>query len=135
MPFIHHRTVRLADTDAAGVVYFARTLSICHEAYEEALAAAGIDLVTLLGAADLIVPIVKSEAEYLRPLRVRDRLRLTATPEPLSENSFAIRFEIVRLGPPDKVAARVRTEHVCTSPSKRERVALPAPLAAWVRGG
>jgi 1,4-dihydroxy-2-naphthoyl-CoA hydrolase len=135
MPFIHHRTVRLADTDAAGVVYFARTLSICHEAYEESLAAAGIDLGALLGPGDIIVPIVKSEAEYLRPLRVRDRLRVTVTPEPLSENSFAVRFEIVRLGPPDKLAARVRTEHVCTSPSKRERVALPPTLATWVRGG
>jgi hypothetical protein len=40
MPFSYVRTVRLADTDAAGVVYFARTLSICHEAYEAALAAA-----------------------------------------------------------------------------------------------
>jgi 1,4-dihydroxy-2-naphthoyl-CoA hydrolase len=32
MPFSHHRTVRFADTDAAGVVFFARTLAICHEA-------------------------------------------------------------------------------------------------------
>jgi len=132
MGFSYSRTIHLADTDAAGVVYFARTLSLCHEAYEEALAHAGVTIGELLGVADLIVPISKSEADYLRPLRSGDKVRITVTPVPVSENSFAIRFEVWRVGPPDKIAARVRTEHVCTSPSKRERVALPAGLRAWV---
>ena len=42
MPFVYHRTIRFADTDAAGVVFFPNYLTICHEAYEESLAAAGI---------------------------------------------------------------------------------------------
>ena len=132
MPFSYQRTIRLADTDAAGVVYFARTLSLCHEAYEAALAAAGVNLNVLLGGNGIIVPIAKSEAEYLRPLKPSDAIRITATPEPQSENSFAIHFEIVRRGTPEKVAARVRTEHVCTSPEKRARVPLPPALAAGV---
>ncbi len=135
MPFVYERTVRLADTDAAGVVYFARTLSICHEAYEAALAAGGIDLNGLLGANGIVVPISRSEADYKRPLRPGEKLRVSVTPEPLSENSFAIRFEIMKLGPPVKLAASARTEHVCTAPAKRERAALPAALAAWVRAG
>ncbi|MBD2021122.1 1,4-dihydroxy-2-naphthoyl-CoA hydrolase, partial [Leptolyngbya sp. FACHB-36] len=44
MPFVYSRTVRFSDTDAAGVVYFASALSICHEAYEASLAAVGVDL-------------------------------------------------------------------------------------------
>ncbi len=76
--------------------------------------------------------ISKSEAEYLRPLQPCDKVRITVTPQPLSENSFALQFEVHRLGPPDKLAARVRTEHVCTSPAKRSRIGLPAALAAWV---
>jgi 1,4-dihydroxy-2-naphthoyl-CoA hydrolase len=132
MTFAYHRTIRLADTDAAGVVYFARTLSLCHEAYEEALAEAGIKLRDLLGSADLVVPIAKSEAEYLRPLHPGDKVRITLSPERRSPESFAIRYEVVRLGAPEKVAARVRTEHVCTSPSKRTRVAMPETLAKWV---
>lgn len=135
MPFVHHRTVRLSDTDAAGVVYFARTLSICHEAYEEALAAAGVSLPDLLGASGIVVPISRSEADYKRPLRPGDKLRLTVTPTAVSENSFAIRFDVVKLGPPEKLAATVRTEHVCTAPAKRERTPLPPALAAWVKAG
>jgi 1,4-dihydroxy-2-naphthoyl-CoA hydrolase len=52
-------------------------------------------------------------------------------PELLSENSFALSFELFRLGPPEKLAARVRTEHICTSRQLRERVPLPPALAAW----
>ena len=135
MPFSYHRTVRLSDTDAAGVVFFARTLAMCHEAYEESLAAAGLPLKDFLGASDVVVPIARSEADYLRPLRPGDKLRITVAPEPLTANSFALRFEIVKLGAAEKVAARVRTEHVCTSPAKRERAPLPPALAAWVRAG
>ena len=135
MPFVHYRTVRLADTDAAGVVFFARTLSICHEAYEEALAAGGLELNDFLGASGIVVPISRSEADYKRPLRPGDKLRITVTPEALTDHSFALRFEIFKLGRIEKLAATVRTEHVCTSPEKRARALLPPALAAWVRAG
>ena len=135
MLFSYSRTVRFADTDAAGVVFFANYLAICHEAYEESLAAAGIDLAAFFQNTGVVVPIAKSEAEYLRPLRAGEKLRISVTPERFSENSYAIRFEIHKLGPPEKLAARIRTEHVVTSPAKRERVALPPGLAAWVSVG
>lgn len=135
MPFTYQRTVHFADTDAAGVVFFANYLGICHEAYEEALAAAGIELATFFAASEVVVPIAKSSADYLRPLRVGDKLRITVTPSALSDNSFALDYELTRLGSPDKLAARVRTEHVCTSPTLRSRAPLPPALAAWVQRG
>ena len=135
MPHRYSRTIRLADTDAAGVVYFARTLSLCHEAYEDALATAGINIHDLLGAQGIIVPIAKSEAEYLRPLRTGDKIRIEVKPEPVSEDAFIVRFEVYRLGPPEKLVARVKTEHVCASTTKRERAALPAAVVAWVKAG
>ena len=135
MAFRYDRTIRLADTDAAGMVFFARTLALCHEAYEASLAAAGINLNDFLGGTGIVVPIARSEAEYLRPLRCGDRVRVSVAPELISEQAFAIRFEVVKPGPPEKVAARVRTEHICTSPARRQRAAIPATLVAWVRGG
>lgn len=132
MPFNYTRTVRFADTDAAGVVFFANYLAFCHEAYEESLAASGIDLQTFFKNTGVVVPISKSEAAYLRPLQPGDKLRITVTPQLLTENSFAIDFEIHRVTTVEKIAARIRTEHVATSPSKRIRIALPADLAAWV---
>ena len=135
MPFAYSRTVHFADTDAAGVVFFPNYLAICHEAYEEALSAAGVELKTFFTQTGTVVPVVKSEADYLRPLTCGDKLRVTATPTALSPNSYAIKFEVIRLGPAEKIAARVRTEHVCIDAKTRERTALPAQLAAWVQAG
>jgi 1,4-dihydroxy-2-naphthoyl-CoA hydrolase len=135
MPFAYHRTVHFADTDAAGVVFFANYLAICHEAYEESLAAAGINLKTFFADNGIVVPIARSEADYLRPLSCGDKLRVTVTPEAAGEDSFALNFTIVRLGQPEKNAARVRTLHVCTSTLKKARAPLPAALAAWVCAG
>jgi 1,4-dihydroxy-2-naphthoyl-CoA hydrolase len=133
MAFIYRRTIHFSDTDAAGVVFFPRYLAICHEAYEEALAAAGVDLKSFFSEHAVMVPISRSEADYLRPLACGDRVRVTLTVAPLDAERFALNCELHRLGPPDKLAARVHTEHVCIAARTRQRHALPAPLAAWVR--
>jgi 1,4-dihydroxy-2-naphthoyl-CoA hydrolase len=135
MPFAYQRTVHFADTDAAGVVFFPNYLAICHEAYEEALSSAGIGLQAFFAQTGTVVPVVKSEADYLRPLACGDKLRVTASPSALTANSYAIQFEIIRLGAAEKIAARVRTEHVCIDAKTRERTPLPAQLAAWVQAG
>ena len=44
---IYYRTVHFSDTDAAGVIYFASLLSVCHEAYENSLKSSRIDLKNL----------------------------------------------------------------------------------------
>jgi 1,4-dihydroxy-2-naphthoyl-CoA hydrolase len=135
MPYNYTRTIRLADTDAAGIVFFANYLALCHEAYEAALAAAGIPLQDFIVTGDVLVPISRSTAEYKRPLHCGDLVSIKVSPTKISENSFAIDFEINRITPPVKIAAIIRTEHVSTSRSKRERVPLSPKLAAWVSAG
>lgn len=138
MPFTYQRTIHFPDTDAAGIVFFARYLSICHEAYEEALGAAGMELGRLFADTGTVVPIARSEARYLRPLVCGDRVAIEVTPTRISENSFAVDYVMTRLdktGASEKRAALVRTEHVCISSTTRERQALPGALAAWVDGG
>lgn len=134
MAFSYARTIRFADTDAAGIVYFARYLSICHEAYEEALAVAGINLASFFADTGLVIPIAKSEASYLRPLACGEKIRVDVTPARLSDNSFALDFVAWKLDPAGaaKRACAARTEHVCINSRTRERQPLPPPLAAWV---
>jgi 1,4-dihydroxy-2-naphthoyl-CoA hydrolase len=132
MPFAYSRTIHFADTDAAGVVFFANYLAICHEAYEESLGAAGIDLKTFFSDNGIVVPIARSSAEYLRPLHPGDKVRVDVTVAALTANSYEVRFKMVRLGAREKVAGRVCTEHVCIDSKTRARLPLPAPLAAWV---
>lgn len=132
MPFSYERTIHFADTDAAGVVFFANYLRICHEAYEEALHEAGIELSSFFSDTGVVVPVSKSEAEYLRPLRCGDKVKVDLRPERLAPDRFAIHFELTLLGKLEKTAAKVRTEHICVSTTKRERAPLPLGLGAWV---
>ncbi len=132
MPSAYLRTVHFADTDAAGVVFFANYLAICHEAYEEALGAAGIELKAFFAATGVIIPVAKSEVSYLRSLSAGDKVRVTVTPAALTPDSFALSFEVFRLGPPEKLAAKARTEHVCVDAGTRKRMPVPAALAAWI---
>lgn len=136
MPFFYERTIHFPDTDAAGVVFFPNYLALCHEAYEEALAAAGIDVQAYFSDRDgIVVPVSRSEADYLRPLKVGDRVRVAVSPTRLGESAFAISYELTKLGSVDKRAARLRTEHVCIQVKTRERTPLPATIAAWVERG
>jgi 1,4-dihydroxy-2-naphthoyl-CoA hydrolase len=135
VPFSYDRTIHFPDTDAAGVVFFANYLAICHEAYEEALAAAGIPLRTFFVDQGIIIPVSKTSADFLRPLYCGDRVRVTVTPTLLNENAYAIEYDIVRLGVSEKLAGHARTAHVCINPATRERVALPAVLLSWIQAG
>src|SRR5579871_1993017 len=135
MPFGYERTIHFADTDAAGVVFFANYLAICHEAYEESLLAAGIELKTFFSDTGVIIPVTKSEADYRRPLFCGNKVRVTVQVSPLSEDSFEVRYEMTRLGKPEKCAAQVRTEHVCIDSASRGRKSLPRALSAWVAAG
>lgn len=132
MPFSYQRTIHFADTDAAGVVFFANLLAICHEGYEESLAASGIGLAGFFRENEVIVPIVSSEASYLRPLAVGDKVRVGVQPAPLGEDSFEVRYEILKDGPRGgKAAVRAVTRHVCIDAKTRRRLPLPPRLAAW----
>lgn len=133
MAYTYGRTIRFADTDAAGVVFFPNYFAICHEAYEESLAADGIGLQSFFGEQAVVIPISKCHAEYLRPLACGDKVRVTLTPALLGPDSYSIAFALHRLGPPEKLAARVRTEHVCISSQARERHPLPDGIADWIK--
>ena len=135
MAFVYHRTIHFPDTDAAGVVFFANYLAICHEAYEESLGAAGLGVRDFFMASDIVVPVSKSSAEYLRPLFCGDKISVSVKPSLLTPDTYAIAYEMIRLGSPAKPVAHVRTAHVCIRTATRERVPLPAALAAWVKAG
>ncbi|MDR2676148.1 MAG: acyl-CoA thioesterase [Opitutaceae bacterium] len=135
MPFTYHRTIHFSDTDAAGVVYFANYLSICHEAYEEALAAAGADLARFFSDGGVLIPVSQSSADYLRPLVCGDKVAVSVKPSALAPDSFAIDYEVTRFaraGAPSKLAAKVRTRHVCIRAADRTRQPLPDAIANWV---
>jgi len=79
----YFRTIRFADTDAAGVVYFASLLSICHEAYEASLLRIGVDMRQFFSGSSIALPIVHAEIDFFQPLMCGDQIQISLKFEPL----------------------------------------------------
>ena len=106
----HHQTpVLLRHTDAAGVIYFAEMLSLCHSAYEAMLDDSGLSMAELFGDAPLGMPIVHAEVDLTKPVRVRDRLDVRITCLRLGNTSFTLGYEVTRKS---QEVARAQTVHV-----------------------
>jgi 1,4-dihydroxy-2-naphthoyl-CoA hydrolase len=132
MPFTHNRTVRFQDTDAAGVVYFANVLSICHEAYEASLAASGINLKSFFNNPTAAIPIIHASVDFLRPMFCGDNLLIHLTPQQLGENKFEIAYQIVEASSSEQQLAKAITKHVCINPITRTRTQLPEAITQWL---
>lgn len=124
----YSRTIRLVDTDAAGVIYFASLLSICHEAYEDRLIQSGINLKTFFQNTETALPIVHGEIDFFQPLFCGDRIEIQLIPNVINEHSFEISYQIFLIESSDKKIAQGKTKHVCINPLSREKISLPDPI-------
>jgi len=120
--------VRLADTDAAGVVYFAHLLQMCHTAYEEVLINQGINLQEYLTQGTIALPIIHGEIDCLRPIYWGDQVLIALTPQFLSETELLIEYELTIEPEFTKVVARGKTRHVCIHPKTRQRLPFPPEI-------
>ncbi|MCU0536443.1 MAG: acyl-CoA thioesterase [Hydrococcus sp. Prado102] len=132
MRFIYYRTVRLADTDAAGVIYFARLLSICHEAYESSLETSGIQLRDSIENSSIAIPIAHCSADFLRPIFCNDKLTIHLSSQFLKQNEFEIDYLIYGQSTSLKCLAKAKTRHVCIDLATRRRNALPETMTQWL---
>ncbi|MBC6477025.1 MAG: acyl-CoA thioesterase [Hormoscilla sp. GM7CHS1pb] len=138
MSFKYTRTVRFADTDAAGVVYFANVLSMCHETYEAALAAAGIDLKSFFSNPATAFPIVHTSVDLRRPICCGDRLLIHLTLRQQSEDNFELAYQVqladrVASSQTHRFVAIAITKHVCIDPASRTRQPLPAKIEQFLQ--
>ena len=133
MTFKYLRRVYLGDTDAAGVVYFAKGMEICHEAYEESLATSGISLKQMLREREIALPIVHAEIDFLSPLFCGDRITVILTSDRLSTNEFITNYQISPATNLERVLIKAQTRHVCINPQQRIRIDLPPQILQWLR--
>ncbi len=129
MPFIYNRTVRFQDTDAAGVVYFANVLGICHETYEESLEASSINIKNFFINPSVAFPIVHTSVDFLRPMFVGDKLLISLIPQKIGVEKFEITYEIT-VG--EVIVAKAITRHVCIDVSTRSKQELPDEIVQWL---
>jgi 1,4-dihydroxy-2-naphthoyl-CoA hydrolase len=134
MPFTYTRTVHFQDTDAAGVVYFANVLAMCHEAYEASLAASGINLKAFFSNPEVAFPIIHASVDFYRPMFAGDRLMIQLTPKQVTGDEFEIAYQVFLVGEvAGRSAAKALTKHVCIDAVSRTRKQLSEDLMQWMR--
>lgn len=127
------RTVRFGDTDAAGVVHFARVLEWCHQAYEESLERFGVAAASVFptpaAAPEVALPIVHCRADFRRPLVCGDPLAIALEPRRLDPGCFEVSYRFSSSG---QEVARALIRHLAIDAATRERCSLSAPINRWL---
>jgi 4-hydroxybenzoyl-CoA thioesterase len=95
-PFRHTHRVRFEEVDAAGIVYFARFFTWCHDATDDLFGALEGGYVGLVGGRRLGLPAVHVEADYRSPVRFGDVVHLAVSVERLGRSSVHLRFDLTR---------------------------------------
>jgi len=132
MSFTYTRTVHFQDTDAAGVVYFANVLAMCHEAYEASLAASEINLKAFFSNPQLAIPIIHATVDFYRPMFVGDRLTIQLTAKQVGADEFEIAYQFFSGEIAGKSAANALTKHVCIDAVSRTKKQLSEELMQWL---
>lgn len=121
--------VRFADIDHAGIVYYPRFLHYCHVAYEDFLETRlGIPLKELLDDRRVGFPTVKAEVDFMRPLRLGDRVAIGIDVTRLGESSVVMRYRLRREGD-EAPAAEARVTTACIDMETFR----PRPIPADIR--
>ena len=124
MPFNFETSITLGDTDAAGRIFFARAFDKLHLAYEALMESLGFPLAELLRAGKIVLPIIKADAEYKKPLVLGEKITIRTKLMHLGTSSFSFEHEFLSSG---NLAVKAITVHVCVdlNGTKRE---LPGDL-------
>ena len=129
--YTHHETIRIHDVDLAGVIYFANVLRIAHCANEAFLDSIHEGLSKLFATVDFITPIVHTECDYVRPIRMGDKLTIELTLGRIGKSSYTLHYLL--LGEDGELRAKVETVHVSVNKHSFEKIMLPEKLIATLK--
>ena len=132
MAFFYCRNIYLSDTDAAGVLYFASGMSICHEAYEEWLIQQQISVQQIISEQKIALPIVHAEINFFQPIRCGDRLKIALEITQVTATSFVINYQVFKSSSSDNLLAKASTKHVCIDIQTRSKSSLPNQISQLI---
>ena len=72
--YIYKTTLKLHQTDAAGVLFFSKLMEIAYDSYHEFMEHIQFGLGKIIREESFLLPIIHTEADYNKPLFVGDHL-------------------------------------------------------------
>ncbi|MDQ1352179.1 MAG: 1,4-dihydroxy-2-naphthoyl-CoA hydrolase [Acidobacteriota bacterium] len=131
--FEYHSTIKMHETDAGGVLFFANQFKLVHDAYEAFLESKGITIKDLLVNTAFHLPIVHAETDFKAPLRVGDRVVVRLKMKKTGTTSFTLAHEIYKDGA--QLTGAGETVHVCIDKNTGAKIHLPKELLETICPG
>jgi 1,4-dihydroxy-2-naphthoyl-CoA hydrolase len=123
--FTYKTKIRLHDTDAAGIIFFANQLKIVHDAYEDLLEKFGWSFETMLKKTNFFLPIVHAESDYKTPVFVGDKIVVAIKVGHIGSTSFSFEYTLKR---GSTLIGTAKTVHVTIHQKSRKKIPLPDTL-------
>ncbi len=124
--FKYQTTIKLHETDAAGLLFFSQQFKLIHDAYEELLESRGIGFPTMLKKRKYFLPIVHAESDYTKPLFVGDRLTIEVTVGPIGRTSFSFLYHLLKNK--NTLVGTAKTVHVTILKKTGKKIPLPKEI-------
>jgi YbgC/YbaW family acyl-CoA thioester hydrolase len=110
------------DADPAGIIFYASLFKFVHAAYEDFMRSLDTERDYFFDK-DYILPIIHAEADYVRPIKVGDELRIDVVVSLLKNSSFELSYKFYKA---DGVfTAIAKTVHVCVLKEEFKKIELP----------
>jgi 1,4-dihydroxy-2-naphthoyl-CoA hydrolase len=119
-------SVRLPDTDAAGILFFGNYFRLAHDAYEAFMESIGFSLSDMITRADYLILIAHSEADYNKLLQLGDKATVELEVENIGRTSFALSYSLKDAQ--NNIAATIKTVHVTVDKISGDKIPLPEKL-------
>lgn len=135
-PFRHRMSVRFADVDHAGIVYYPVFFHYFHLALEALFSerVGARSYAKLLDQERVGLPHVSSHCDFFAPLRFGDSIEIEMSVEKLGQSSVTFRYRVYRCADEDRPEAVLAAEgtNVCATVDLEafRAVAIPEPLRA-----
>jgi 1,4-dihydroxy-2-naphthoyl-CoA hydrolase len=133
MPVIKdYYTVKLHDTDAAGILFFANQFKMVHDIYEKFMIQNGFPFQERFAKGDYLIPIVHAESDYHAPMVTGETVEIELAVERIGETSYTLRYIIYDLD--GHIVGKAKTVHVTMDHKTRTKIPLPSPFRQMLEG-
>lgn len=130
--YTYQTQIKLHETDAAGLLFFANQFKLVHDAYESLLEQIGFGFAELLNNKEYFLPIVHAESDYKKPLFVGDLIEIQVRVVKIGNTSFKFDYKI--LNAKQEIVGTAQTVHVTMNKATQTKTPLPDDMREKIQG-
>jgi YbgC/YbaW family acyl-CoA thioester hydrolase len=131
-PYVISEYVRWSDVDHAGIIFYGAYVRFFEIAETELFRACGLAYAQLFDRYHIFLPRKLVHAEFFRPARLDDRLRVATYVGRVGTTSMTLNFDVLAADTPSLVAAAWQVL-VCADRDRLAAQPLPPPIVAALR--